>query len=137
MDSSPRILIQAGFIGLTVIFFGLLVNEFKKALTKSALDDQQKRKIFTRLLVGLLFWATCVSAWSLSGKMSDFSMFPLNFLPILIVPLITIVVITYSKVFREIIIHVPPQNLVRLQSFRFFVEILLWALFVQNQLPVQ
>jgi hypothetical protein len=137
MDSSPHILIQAGFVVLTVIFFGLLINEFKKALTKSAFDHQQKKKIFTGLIIGLVFWAGFVSAWSLSGRMANFSMFPLNVLPVLIIPLITILAITFSKTFREIIIHVPAQSLVRLQSFRFFVEILLWALFMQNQLPVQ
>jgi len=137
MGSSPHILIQAGFVVLTVIFFGLLLNEFKKALTKSDFDHQQKKKILTRLLVGLVFWAAFVSAWSLTGRMANFAMFPLNVLPILIIPLITILAITFSKTFRKIIIHVPAQNLVRLQSFRFFVEILLWALFIQNQLPVQ
>jgi len=137
MDSSPHIIIQAGFVALTIIFFGLLLYEFKKALAKSAFDHQQKKKIFTRLLIGLVFWTAVVSAWSLSGRMANFSMFPLNVLPILVIPLITILVITFSKTFREIIIHVPPQNLVRLQSFRAFVEILLWALFIQSQLPVQ
>jgi hypothetical protein len=137
MDSSPHILIQAGFVMLTVMFFGLLLNEFKKALTKSAFDHQQKKKIFIRLLVVSVFWAVVVSAWSLNGHMANFSMFPLNVLPILIIPLITILIFTFSKTFREIIIHVPAQNLVRLQSFRFFVEVLLWALFMQHQLPVQ
>jgi len=137
MDSSTHSLIQAGFVGLTFIFFGLLLIEFKKALTKSAFTDLQKRKTFTRLIAGLVFWAAFVSAWSLSGRMANFATFPLNMLPILIIPLITILVITFSKTFREIIIHVPAENLVRLQTFRFFVEILLWALFVQNQLPVQ
>jgi hypothetical protein len=136
MDSST-VLIQAGFIVLTIIFFGLLLKEFKNALTKSAFDLQQKKKIFNRMILGLIFWGIFVSGWSLSGRMADFSMFPLNVLPILIIPLITILVITFSKIFREIIIHVPAQNLVRLQSFRFFVEILLWALFMQNHLPVQ
>ena len=137
MNTAILYLIQTGFVVLTIIFFGLLLNEFKKALAKSAFDDQRKKKIFTRMLVGLVFWAAFVSVWSLSGRMANFSIFPLNVLPILIIPLITILLITFSKTFRQIIIHVPAQNLVRLQSFRVFVEILLWALFMQNQLPVQ
>ena len=137
MDFTTYSLIQAGFVVLTVTFFGLLLKEFKIALSKSVFDHQQKKKTFNRLLLGLVLWAAFVSVWSMSGRMADFSMFPLNVLPILIIPLITILVITFSKTFREILIHVPAQNLVRLQSFRFFVEILLWALFIQNQLPVQ
>src|SRR5882762_2488648 len=137
MDFTTYSLIQAGFIVLTLTFFGLLLKEFKIALNKSAFDHQQKKKTFNRLLLGMVLWAALVSVWSMSGRMADFSMFPLNVLPILIIPLITILVITFSKTFREMLIHVPAQNLVRLQSFRFFVEILLWALFIQNQLPVQ
>ena len=69
--------------------------------------------------------------------MADFSLFPFNFMPILAIPLVTILIITYSKIFKEIIIHIPQQNLIRLQSFRIFVEILLWALYVINLAPVQ
>ncbi len=137
MDSSTHFLAPAGFVVLTIIFFGLLLIEFKKALTKSAIGQHQKKRIFTRMLVGLVIWASFVSVWSGSGRMANFSMFPFNVLPILIIPLITILVIVFSKTFREIIIHVPPQNLVRLQGFRFFVELLLWVLYMQNQLPVQ
>jgi len=137
MDFSGHTITQAGFVVLTITFFGLLLKEFKIALTKSALDHQQKKKTFNRLLLGLVLWAALVSIWSISGRMADFSMFPFNVLPVLIIPLITILIITFSKTFREILIHVPAQNLVRLQSFRFFVEILLWALFLQNQLPIQ
>ena len=132
MDFTTYSLIQAGFIVLTLTFFGLLLKEFKIALNKSAFDHQQKKKTFNRLLLGMVLWAALVSVWSMSGRMADFSMFPLNVLPILIIPLITILVITFSKTFREMLIHVPAQNLVRLQSFRFFVEILLWALFIQR-----
>jgi len=137
MDFTTYSLIQVAFVVLTITFFGLLLKEFKIALTKSALDHQQKKKTFSRLLLGLVLWAAFVSGWSMSGRMADFSIFPFNVLPILIIPLITILIITFSKTFREILIHVPAQNLVRLQSFRFFVEILLWALFIQNQLPIQ
>ena len=137
MDFTTYSLIQVAFVVLTITFFGLLLKEFKIALTKSALDHQQKKKTFSRLLLGLVLWAAFVSGWSMSGRMADFSIFPFNVLPILIIPLITILIITFSKTFWEILIHVPAQNLVRLQSFRFFVEILLWALFIQNQLPIQ
>src|SRR3982074_429187 len=99
MDFTTYSLIQVGFVVLTLTFFGLVLKEFKKALTKSALDHQQKKKIFNRLLVGLVLWAAFVSAWSMSGRMADFSMFPFNVLPILIIPLITILIITFSKTF--------------------------------------
>jgi len=101
MNFTPYTLIQAGFVVLTIAFFGLLLKEFKIALTKTPFDPQQKKKIFNRLLLGLIIWAAFVSVWSLSGRMADFSLFPFNVLPILVIPLITILVIIYSKTFRE------------------------------------
>jgi hypothetical protein len=33
--------------------------------------------------------------------------------------------------------HIPPENIIRLQSFRFVVEVLLWMLFIANLVPTQ
>jgi hypothetical protein len=58
-------------------------------------------------------------------------------LPVLVIPLIFISAIIFSGKLNEILIQIPIVNLIRLQSFRLFVEILLWALFVKNLVPVQ
>ena len=137
MDSPIYLLTQIGFVLVTIVFFYLLMMEIKKGLSKSTLDIDRQKKIFNRTVSGLIIWTLFVSIWSLSGKMQDFSVFPFNFMPVLVIPLITILVITFSKTFAEIVIHIPPQNLIRLQSFRIFVEILLWALFIRNLAPVQ
>jgi hypothetical protein len=82
MDFSSHTITQAGFVVLTITFFGLLLKEFKIALSKSAFDPPQKKKIFSRLLLGLVLWVAFVSIWSMSGRMADFSMFPFNVLPV-------------------------------------------------------
>jgi hypothetical protein len=69
--------------------------------------------------------------------MSDFSIFPLNVMPILAVPMIAILAFTFSKAGKEILLQIPVENLIRIQAFRFFVELLLWALYLENQAPVQ
>jgi hypothetical protein len=53
------------------------------------------------------------------------------------VPLISIVWFTLSGTAKEILPHIPENELIRLQVFRIFVEILLWLLFVEKLLPVQ
>ena len=55
---------------------------------------------------------------------------------VFVVPLVAILVLTFSKTFREILIQIPPEKIIRLQVFRVFVEILLWMLLLQNLLPV-
>jgi hypothetical protein len=137
MDSVVYLLTQIGFGLVTIAFFYLLLVELRKGLTKSSFNVTHRKKIFLGTIAGLLIWIFFVSFWSVGGKMGDFDMFPLNVMPILAVPFITILIITFSKTFKEIIIHIPQQNIIRLQSFRIFVEILLWALFITNLAPIQ
>ena len=137
MNYKIYVLIQIGFGLVTAIFYYLLLVELKKGLAKTSITLDRQKKIFSGTIIGLVVWIFFVSIWSLTGMMADFSLFPFNFMPILAIPLVTILIITYSKIFKEIIIHIPQQNLIRLQSFRIFVEILLWALYVINLAPVQ
>jgi hypothetical protein len=69
--------------------------------------------------------------------MGNYDAFPLNLLPILAIPLIVVLAFVFSKTGREILMRIPPEHIVRLQVFRFFVELLLWGLFLENQAPVQ
>ena len=137
MNLKAYVLIQIDFGLVTAIFYYLLLVELKKGLAKTSITLDRQKKIFSGTIIGLVVWIFFVSIWSLTGMMADFSLFPFNFMPILAIPLVTILIITYSKIFKEIIIHIPQQNLIRLQSFRIFVEILLWALYVINLAPVQ
>jgi len=58
-------------------------------------------------------------------------------MPVLAIPMIAILGFTFSKAGKEILLQIPAENIIRLQSFRFFVELLLWALFIENVAPVQ
>jgi hypothetical protein len=132
------LLIQIGFIALTIVFFGLLFYELNSALMASAIEQRKKNRIRLRSIIALIFWFVFTSVWSLSGKMGDFSLFPLNMVPVLLVPMITIVYLAfYSKTTQVILTHIPNHRLVRLQVFRVFVEILLWLLLLENLMPVQ
>lgn len=68
---------------------------------------------------------------------SRFDIFPLNMAPVLIVPFVTIIIFTFSKRTLPILASIPPKSIAQLQIFRVFVELFLWALFIENLLPVQ
>jgi hypothetical protein len=131
------LLIQIGFAVLTVIFFGLLLKVLKSALAGTSYGVGQKQKIYNRSLVAMIAWTIFISILSLTGVLSDFSVFPPRVFFVLIIPLITVIVVLNLKGTTEMLRHTPPHHLIRLQVFRVFVEILLWALFTQNLLPVQ
>jgi hypothetical protein len=128
---------QIGFILTTLIFYYLLIREFKLALPRTTFSITQQSR-FINVAVGILvIWVIVVSALSFAGIFGKFEWFPFNIAPFLAVPLVIIIVFTVSKTSREILLHIHPGRLIRLQVFRVFVEILLWMLFIQHLLPVQ
>jgi len=129
--------IQIGFALLTFLFFGQLVFELRKAMELTAFTEARKKKILRGTVLALLSWAVATTVLSLSGFLGDFSNFPPPIAIGLIVPLFVIIWITRSRTTLEILRHVPQQNIIRLQVFRVFVEILLWMLFIEQLLPVQ
>jgi hypothetical protein len=130
-------LTKAGFAIVTIVYFFLLLREIQRAVKVAAIDEPKKKKFMTSIIAALLGWVVFVTVWSLSGMLGNFSLFPLNMGPVLVIPLIATIVLTFSKTFTEVLSHVPQHRLAYLQSFRIFVEILIWMLFVDNLLPVQ
>lgn len=116
-----KTLIGIGFIVLTIVFFWLLYRLFR----------------IRAMAIALVAWAAFLVVWSLSGMASRFDMFPINMAPVLIVPFIAIIVFVFSKRTLSVLSSLPTKSIVQLQVFRVFVELLLWALFVENLLPVQ
>jgi hypothetical protein len=131
------IIAQVGFVLLTVIYFSYLLKYLFSGIAHTLWPEPQKRKIKIRILVSLIGWIMFVALWSLSGIMADFSKFPFNFMPVIVVPLVVSLILTFSTTFKTILAYVPANAIVHLQSFRFFVELLLWALFAANMLPIQ
>jgi len=81
-----QIIATVGFPAITLVFYGLGLAELKNALQRTSFDEDKRRRISTKVIVALVGWAVFVSVWSLSGKMQDFSIFPLNMAPILFIP---------------------------------------------------
>lgn len=126
-----------GFVVLTIVMYTLVLLELRKALSRTPWDDNRKRKIFNRVIFFLSAWTVFISVLGISGFLQEFKSFPPRLMVVLVIPLITMIVVTYSKTTRALLEFVPAKTLVRLQVFRVFVEILLWSLFIQNILPVQ
>ena len=137
METSSYLLTQIGFVIVTLVFYGLVLMQLKKGLTATGFSEDRKRKIFLRTIIALIVWMAFISILSLKGFFSDFSIFPPKLAIVLIVPLVTVLTVTFSKTTREILSHIPAQNIIRLQVFRVAVEILIWMLLIQNLLPMQ
>lgn len=131
------VITQSGFIILTVVFYYLLLQEIKTALPSTSLPPDRQKRFLNRIIIAVALWAAAVTALSLLGVFGNFDIFPLNVGPFLLIPLLTIIIFTFSKTTREMLLHLHPSRIIRLQVFRVFVEVLIWLLFIQNLLPIQ
>lgn len=134
METTTYGLVQWGFVVLTLACLGLVLFGLWRTLEKAPYDRSRKGKIFWRTVLVLL---GLVSVLALRGFYQDFSAIPPRFAFLVLPPLIAVGVLSFSKGFGQLLAYVPPAWLVYLQTFRLFVELLLWALFVQNLVPVQ
>lgn len=128
---------QIGFFLITIIFYGLFYREFRLALPKTSFSADQQKKFNRNFLIVLFGWFAFVYIWSRFGLFSKFEWFPFNAMPMVLIPLIVILIFTLSKTVKEILVHIPQESLIKLQSFRFYVEVLLWALYASALLPIQ
>ena len=128
---------QAGFVLLTLVYFTLFLREIWKGIALTEWHSSRRKSVIRGLVAALVAWAIFIAAWSLSGAMENFSIFPFNLMPVLLVPLIALGFLLASKGFTQIVRNIPPATIIRLQSFRFFVEVLLWMLFLAEVLPEQ
>ena len=137
MDSPLYLIAQIGFVLLSIVFLTLLVLEIRRGVQLTGWDARSKKSFVLWIVITLVAWTIFISIWTQSGKMSDFSIFPLNLMPVILAPLVAAIIFIPSKKFGEVLRQIPQDRLIRLQSFRFLVEVLLWLLFIAELLPVQ
>jgi hypothetical protein len=137
MENNLLLLAKVGFVLLTLVYFWLLVRLIYIGVGRTSWSQNRKSFLKAATAVGLLLWFCFVAFWSLSGIMSDFGMFPFNFMPVLLVPLLASLVIALTPATGEILNQISTSSIVHLQSFRFFVEVLLWVLFMAGYIPEQ
>jgi hypothetical protein len=128
---------QVGFVAISFTYYFFFLRELRKGVAGTSWTEKRKRNANTLIIAIPILLTAVISFWSLSGIMPNFSLFPLNFMPVLFLPMIITLYLTFSSSFNEILRNIAPENIIRLQSFRFFVEILLWLLFIDNSIPVQ
>lgn len=126
-----------GLAALTAVMYVFVIHQLRRALEKAPWEEQRRIKIFRRVVTVLIIWTLFISILALSGFLADFSAFPPRIMLVLVVPLITLILLTFSKTTTELLAYVPSKAIVALQVFRVFVEIILWMAFLQNLLPVQ
>ena len=128
----PAILMTALTLGCIII----IMAGFRKVLGRSDWAQPKQQKVFNNTLWIIAAWLVIVGALAYAGFFRNFNFPPRPVLSIL-VPLIIILFITFSKKGTYLLQLVPPHWLLMMQSFRIAVELLLWMAFTKGLLPEQ
>jgi hypothetical protein len=128
-------LIKLGFASLTLICIFFFLFGLQKTINKSDYNPDKKNRLWLFAVYGIFIWLTLVSVYSLTGISKDFSMPPkLTF--VVFPPLIITMYMIFSGRADRLLKYVPHEWLIGFQTFRFFVELLLWSLYMVNLLGV-
>ena len=129
----PSILISLlSFFCLVIVLRGLWLS-----LQKTNWSHSRRQKVFWGTFTVIIIWILLLTVLSLNGFFGDFTKLPPRPVFAIFLPLPVVLIIALSKGGTELLQKTPPQWLVLMQSFRIFVEVLLWLAFLRNLLPVQ
>lgn len=126
-----------GFVVLSLVCLGLIIRALQKILPLTNFSAKKQKRIFRNTVIALGLWTILMAVLSLSGFTNNFDSFPPRPIFIILSVFIFFSIAIFTPTLSEILLYTPPQWILYLQSFRFFVEILLWLLFIQNLIPVQ
>jgi len=137
LDTLQFKLIQLLFVLLSVTLIYIIYRGLKIGAEKAGYSIDSQKKISSSFLSVSFLWFILVNILSVKGIFLDFSSMPPKIFIVVIIPFIVIIYFLVSKKINRILLNVPGQWLIYIQSFRVIVEILLWMLLLLNLMPVQ
>lgn len=128
-------LAKLGFVALSIIFLVLIFFGLKKGL--KSFPPEKQRSVLNKFLAFTIIWTLIASVASILGFTQDFKSLPPRPLIFILVPLVFLIFILRSKTTSTLLQKIQPKQLLMIQSFRIFVEIFIWFLFLDNAAPIQ
>jgi hypothetical protein len=125
------------WILLTLICVVLILAGLNAALKRTGREKSRRQKIVFTAALFIAGWASLLVILSLKGFFSDFSKLPPRPALAILIPLPFVMLFAFSRKGTELLHAIPSQWLIRMQSFRIIVELLLLIAFLNNKLPVQ
>jgi len=121
---------------LTLICVVLVIAGLN-AVLKKAHQPTSRRRIVGMTSIIIALWMIVLAVLSANGFFADFSKLPPRPALAILLPLPFVLFLAFSKRGTRFLQSVPRQWFVFMQSFRIFVEVLLWLAFMAGMLPVQ
>lgn len=121
---------------LTLVCMALVIAGLNAVLKKTDRPGNRRRMVgITSIVIAL--WMMVLAVLSTNGFFADFSKLPPRPALAMLLPLPLVLLFAFSKRGTRFLQSVPRQWLVLMESFRIFVEVLLWLAFIAGTLPIQ
>lgn len=122
---------------LTIICLTIITYGLHHVLHKTNFERRKKQRILFSTIICFAVWVTTLSFLSFKGFFADFSSLPPRPVLAMLLPLPFILLTGFSSTGSQILQAVPQHWLILMQSFRIFVEILIWFTVLANKFPIQ
>ena len=122
---------------LTLVCVALVLIGLNAALKAGGRDALLRRGVIVKFFFIIATWMALLAVLSANGFFAVFNQLPPRPVLAILLPLPFVLFFALSKRGSQFLQAVPSHWLVYMQSFRIFVEILLWLAFLDGQLPVQ
>jgi hypothetical protein len=123
------------FFGITILLAALVLYGLRVVLARSSWAPDVQRRLWLKTALALTLWLVALGFIASSGFLLDFKALPPHLLVVGLPPLLTLVALSFSSRFTELLRLIPPVWVVGLQSFRIVVELGLWMLFLDGIIP--
>jgi len=137
METLQYKLIQVLFGVLSLVLLYIIYRGLKIGLERAGYTEERKKKILMYYSSGVILWIIFISVLSIQKVFLDFALTPPRIFISVIIPAAVILFFVFTKKINKILLSIPEQWLIYIQSFRIIVEILLWMLLLLNLMPVQ
>jgi len=130
--TNAPVAVDLAFIAIVIGMLGLVLWGAARAARRVGPGAVQGVRIAAVALVG---WLALTAVLAERGFFEDFQSMPPRFLPLLGLPLLTLLALTFSRRITPLLAALPPAWPVAAQAFRIPVEIVLWRLAVAGVIP--
>jgi hypothetical protein len=137
MMMENRLIPAVMVILLTVVCAMVVVVGLRNTLSRTTLPHEKQSKILIRTAGIIFLWISVIGFLAYLGFFKDLTTLPPRPVFIFVLAVIVAVFIAFSKSFAQMLLATPPHWLIYIQSFRIFVELILWQAWMRELLPVQ
>lgn len=128
-------MLKAGFILLTIVLAVILFAGAASVARRAFPDDKVRKRFLLKAALVLTGWLAYVCIISLTGIFTSVSLPPRIPLLLVLPAFLFFIYFFRSRHYRPVVDNTPAAWPVYFQSFRIFVELLIWGAYLQGNLP--